>query len=110
MFKGYCHFLISNFDCRRLLAEAAVKKLDLPTAEAAFVRCSDYSGIQLVKKLTNVTNDQLKRAQVAAYFNDFNDAEKLYLEADRRCLSTFTFLHICIKNKCLSSINLFFFF
>uniref|UniRef100_A0A1B6EDL0 WD repeat-containing protein 35 n=1 Tax=Clastoptera arizonana TaxID=38151 RepID=A0A1B6EDL0_9HEMI len=71
----------------RLLAEAAIKKLDLPTAEAAFVRCSDYPGIQLVKKLSNVTNDQLKRAQVAAYFNDFNEAEKLYLEADRRDLA-----------------------
>ncbi|XP_075212960.1 intraflagellar transport protein Oseg4 [Lycorma delicatula] len=71
----------------RLLAEAAVRKLDLTTAEAAFVRCSDYTGIQLVKRLTNVTSDQLKRAQVAAYFNDFNEAEKLYLDADRRDLA-----------------------
>ncbi|KAL1124025.1 hypothetical protein AAG570_001795 [Ranatra chinensis] len=71
----------------QLLAEAAVRKLDLPTAEAAFVRCSDYPGIQLVKRLANVTNDQLKRAQVAAYFNDFNEAERLYLEADRRDLA-----------------------
>lgn len=66
------------------MAEAAVKKLDLATAEAAFVRCSDYWGIQLVKRLANVTNDQLKQAQVAAYFNDFDEAERLYLEADRR--------------------------
>lgn len=66
------------------MAEAAVRKLDLTTAEAAFVRCSDYAGIQLVKRLSNVTSDQLKRAQVAAYFNDFNEAEKLYLDADRR--------------------------
>lgn len=49
---------------RRLLAEAAVKKLDLSTAEAAFVRCSDYAGIQLVKRISNVTSDILKRAQV----------------------------------------------
>ncbi|XP_014248010.1 WD repeat-containing protein 35 isoform X2 [Cimex lectularius] len=71
----------------RLLAEAAVKKLDLKTAEAAFVRCSDYPGIQLIKRLSNVTNDQIKRAQVAAYFGDFNEAEKLYLDIDRRDLA-----------------------
>ncbi|KAK9510816.1 hypothetical protein O3M35_005521 [Rhynocoris fuscipes] len=71
----------------RLLAEAAVKKLDLKTAESAFVRCSDYPGIQLVKRLGNVTNDQIKRAQVAAYFGDFNEAEKLYIDIDRRDLA-----------------------
>lgn len=71
----------------RLLAEAAIRKLDLATAEAAFVRCSDFWGIQLVKRLANVTNDQLKQAQVAAYFNDFDEAERLYLEADRRDLA-----------------------
>ncbi|XP_069691691.1 WD repeat-containing protein 35 isoform X2 [Periplaneta americana] len=71
----------------RLLAEAAVKQLDLPTAEAAFVRCSDYPGIQFVKRLHNIHNDTLKRAEVAAYFKDFDEAEKLYLEVDRRDLA-----------------------
>jgi WD repeat-containing protein 35 len=69
---------------RRLLAEAAVKQLDLPTAEAAFVRCSDYPGIQFVKRLHNIHNDTLKKAEVAAYFKNFDEAEKLYLEVDRR--------------------------
>ncbi|KAJ9582947.1 hypothetical protein L9F63_022708, partial [Diploptera punctata] len=71
----------------RLLAEAAVKQLDLPTAEAAFVRCSDYPGIQFVKRLHNIHNDTLKKAEVAAYFKDFDEAEKLYLEVDRRDLA-----------------------
>ncbi|RZF44312.1 hypothetical protein LSTR_LSTR006862 [Laodelphax striatellus] len=78
----------------RLLAEAAVKKLDLATAEAAFVRCSDYAGIQLVKKLTNMTSDQLKRVQVAAHFNDFNEAERLYLDVDRRDLAILLRQHL----------------
>ncbi|XP_046679205.1 WD repeat-containing protein 35-like [Homalodisca vitripennis] len=71
----------------RLLAEAAVKKLDLVTAEAAFVRCSDYAGVQLVKRIANVTSDHLKRAQVAAYLHEFDEAEQLYLDADRRDLA-----------------------
>lgn len=71
----------------RLLAEAAIHELDLPTAEAAFVRCSDYTGIQFIKRLANIHSDQIKRAEVAAYFKDFDEAEKLYLEADRRDLA-----------------------
>ncbi|KAK7794863.1 hypothetical protein R5R35_002889 [Gryllus longicercus] len=71
----------------RLLAEAAVRQLDLNAAEAAFVRCNDYPGIQLVKKLQNIYNDTLKAAEVAAYFKNFNEAEKLYLEVDRRDLA-----------------------
>jgi len=37
-----------------------------------------------VKHLHNIHNDTLKKAEVAAYFKNFDEAEKLYLEADRR--------------------------
>lgn len=36
---------------RRILAEASLEKLNLKVAEHAFVRCKDYAGIQLVKRL-----------------------------------------------------------
>ena len=39
------------FYCRRLLAEAALEKLELEVAEKAFVHSKDYQGIQFVKKL-----------------------------------------------------------
>jgi hypothetical protein len=84
-YLNYVHqFIYKSLFSRRLLAEAAVKKLDLATAEAAFVRCSDYSGIQFVKRLHDIHNDTLKKAEVAAFFKDFDQAEKLYLEVDRR--------------------------
>ncbi|KAG1701662.1 WD repeat-containing protein 35 [Nymphon striatum] len=38
----------------KLLAEAALKKLELTTAENAFVRCKDYQGIQFVKQLKSL--------------------------------------------------------
>ena len=71
----------------RLLAEAAVESLDLTTAETAFVRCKDYPGIQFVKRLSNITNSTIQRAEVAAWFNQYDEAEKLYLEVDRRDLA-----------------------
>lgn len=67
-----------------MLAEAALEKQDLKNAEAAFVRCKDYPGIQLVKRITNIQNETLRKAEVAAYFKDFEEAERLYLEVDRR--------------------------
>ncbi|KAG7199655.1 hypothetical protein KM043_014248 [Ampulex compressa] len=71
----------------RLLAESALKKLDLETAENAMVRCTDYLGIQFIKRLHNVHNDQLKKAEVAAYLGNYDEAEKLYLDMDRRDLA-----------------------
>lgn len=71
----------------RLLAEASLKKLDLETAESAFVRCTNYPGIQLIKKLKTMQNENLQKAEIAAFSGDFDDAEKLYIDADRRDLA-----------------------
>lgn len=69
---------------RRLLAEAALQKLDLHTAEQAFVRCKDYQGIKFVKRLGNLQTELMKQAEVVAYFGRFEEAERMYLEMDRR--------------------------
>ncbi|KAM5143257.1 WD repeat-containing protein 35 isoform 2-T2 [Callospermophilus lateralis] len=71
----------------RLLAEAALQKLDLPTAEQAFVRCKDYQGIKFVKRLGNLQSESMKQAEVVAYFGRFEEAERMYLDMDRRDLA-----------------------
>ncbi|GLD74980.1 WD repeat-containing protein 35 isoform X1 [Lates japonicus] len=71
----------------RLLAEAALQKLDLKTAEQAFVRCKDYQGIEFVKRLGNLQSEPMKQAEVAAYFSRFEEAERMYLDMDRRDLT-----------------------
>lgn len=35
----------------------------------------------------NYQNDILRKAEVAAYFNRFDDAEKMYIQSDRRDLA-----------------------
>ncbi|XP_012508519.1 PREDICTED: WD repeat-containing protein 35 [Propithecus coquereli] len=67
-----------------LLAEAALQKLDLYTAKRAFVRCKDYQGIKFVKRLGNLQSDSMKQAEVVAYFGKFEEAERMYLDMDRR--------------------------
>ncbi|XP_060042583.1 WD repeat-containing protein 35 isoform X5 [Erinaceus europaeus] len=71
----------------RLLAEAALQKLDLQTAEQAFVRCKNYQGIKFVKCLGHLQSEAMKQAEVAAYFGRFEEAERMYLEMDRRDLA-----------------------
>jgi len=39
---------------RHLMAEHALSQWNLKVAEHSFVRCKDYAGIQLVKRLSNL--------------------------------------------------------
>lgn len=71
----------------RLLAEASLKQLDLETAETAFVRSNNYPGVQLIKRLNAIQSETLKKAEIAAFYGEFDDAEKLYMDADRRDLA-----------------------
>jgi len=71
----------------RLLAEAALTKLDFPTADKAFVNCVDYMGVQFVKRCRLLDDEKKAQAEVAAYFGKFDDAERIYREMDRRDLA-----------------------
>lgn len=70
-----------------LLAETALDKLDLPTAEKAFVAAGDYPGIQFVKRLLLLHDKTKQKAEVAAYFQRFDEAEKSYVDMDRKDLA-----------------------
>ena len=61
--------LFSHDRLWRLLAEAAIEQLDFATAESAYVRCKDYPGIQFVKRLQNIQNQTIQKADVAGWFN-----------------------------------------
>jgi WD repeat-containing protein 35 len=71
----------------KLLAESALNKLDFKVAEHAYVKCKDFYGLEFVKKLQNLTNQNLKKAEIFAYFNQFDEAEAVYLEIDRKDLA-----------------------
>ena len=71
----------------RLLAEAALEKLDFVTADRAFVQCVDYMGVQFVKRCQLLDDEKKQAAEVATYFGKFDEAERLYREMDRRDLA-----------------------
>nr|CCA19609.1 hypothetical protein PANDA_002987 [Albugo laibachii Nc14] len=70
-----------------LLAETALANLDFSMAQRGFIKSNDYLGIQYVKRL-HLLNDKVKqRAEVAAYFQQFDEAEALYRKIDRKDLA-----------------------
>jgi len=71
----------------RLLAEAALEALELQVAEKAFVNVGDYPGIQYVKRLSGLGERMKQRAEVAAYFQRFDEAEAILREIDRKDLA-----------------------
>ena len=71
----------------RHLAEAALEALDLQCADKAFVRCSDYQGIQFVKRLRALSDRMKRKAEVAAFFGRFEEAEQIYRDIDRKDLA-----------------------
>jgi len=66
----------------RLLAEQSLLQGNMFIANKAFTRCSDFYGIQLVKQL-QLLGAGIKEARTAAYLRKFDEAEKLYLVANR---------------------------
>jgi WD repeat-containing protein 35 len=71
----------------RLLAETALERLDLVVAEKSFVARSDYPGIQFVKRLRMLGDKVKQKAEVAASFARFDEAEAIYRAADRQDLA-----------------------
>jgi len=71
----------------KLLAEAALAKLDFATADKAFVHCVDYMGVQFVKRCRLLDDVKKQQAEVAQYFGKFDEAEKIYRDMDRRDLA-----------------------
>ncbi|EJD74175.1 WD repeat protein 35 [Loa loa] len=70
-----------------LLAEVALNRLDTVIAEHAFVMLKDYAGIQLIKRIGALQHDGFKKAEVAAFYGRIDEAEKIYMENDRRDLA-----------------------
>lgn len=71
----------------RLLADASLQELEFGMAERCFVKCADYKGIQYVKRVCSQNDKAKQKAEVAAYFLRFDEAESIYREIDRKDLA-----------------------
>lgn len=67
----------------KLMANEALMKLDLVTAEKAFVLCEDYAGIQFIEKLSLCDDKDLQKADILKFTGKYIDAEKKYISMNR---------------------------
>ncbi|CAJ0945040.1 unnamed protein product, partial [Mesorhabditis belari] len=70
-----------------LLAEVALNKSDLTTAEHAYVMLKDYHGLQFCKRAAKIDNPQIRQAEIYAHLGRLDEAEQLFMQADRRDLA-----------------------
>ena len=71
----------------KLISEASLDKLNFSSAERAFVKNDDYSGIQLIEKLNNLDEKVKQKAEVACFFKKYDEAEQIFKDIDRRDLA-----------------------
>jgi WD repeat-containing protein 35 len=67
----------------KMLAAAALREPDFVSAEKAFVRCKDFSGLQFVKKVRAIEKTVLQKAEVAVFLGAFDEADALFASIDR---------------------------
>ena len=71
----------------KTISETALTNLEFDTANMAMVRCMDYQGIQFIKRMKKLDDSLKKSAEVAAFCHQFENAEKQYLDMDRKDLA-----------------------
>ena len=71
----------------RLLAEKALEDLDFVSAEKALLKCDDYQGLQLVKRLQVIDDKSKQKAEILAYYAHYDEAEQVYKKIERKDLA-----------------------
>jgi WD repeat-containing protein 35 len=88
-----------------LLAKHALFLFDTATAEKAFTHMNDYMGLDFIKRLKSIDDDKLRKAEIAQFFMDYDNAEDIYNNADRKDLSIAMRLKLGQWDKVISLMN-----
>ncbi len=70
-----------------MLAESSLEALELSWALKAFVHCHDFGGIRFVQRLIKLQDRVIQRAEISAWFGQYNEAEALYQDMGRKDLA-----------------------
>lgn len=71
----------------KLLTEKALEDLDFATAEKALLKCDDYQGLQLLKRLQVIDDKNKQKAEILAFYGHYDEAEQLYKKIERKDLA-----------------------
>ena len=68
------------------IIKKSLEKLDFDTAQKAMLQTYDFEGLQFLKKVKNIENDEYKKAAILEYNNNFEEASNEYNKAGRNDL------------------------
>jgi WD repeat-containing protein 35 len=71
----------------KVIGESSLEALNFDAASKALVKALDYQGLQFVKRLKKLDDPKKKLAETAAFHEQFEKAEKIYLDMDRKDLA-----------------------
>lgn len=66
-----------------ILSTESLNRCDIETAYLSMIKNKDYKGLQFLKRLNKLKDENLKQAEIYSYNNQFTEAEKIYLQLDR---------------------------
>ena len=70
-----------------IFGKHCLQNLDFINAEKAMLKINDYMGLEFIKRIKNIDDDNLKRAEICQFYEDFDQAENEYGNNDRKDLA-----------------------
>ena len=70
-----------------IFGKHCLQNLDFINAEKAMLKINDYMGLEFIKRIKSIDDDNLKKAEVYQFYEDFDQAENEYGNNDRKDLA-----------------------
>ena len=69
------------------IAKKALEKLDFDSAQTAMLQTGDLEGLQFLNKIKNIEDDELKKAEILEFNNNYDEASNKYKNMGRNDLN-----------------------
>ena len=69
------------------ITKKALEKLDFDTAQTAMLQTCDFEGLEFLKRVKNIEDDELKKAEILEFNNNYDEASNKYNKMGRNDLN-----------------------
>ena len=69
------------------ITKKALDKMDFDTAQKTMLQMSDFEGLEFLKNIKNIEDEELKKAEILQYNSNFDEASKKYNKMNRSDLN-----------------------
>jgi WD repeat-containing protein 35 len=65
------------------IAESMMLEMNFSFAEQCYLKVTNYHVLQFIKRIRNLKNPHIQRAQILSYLGRFDESEALFVSMDR---------------------------